>query len=61
MTAYAIKLKSGAPRGLVIDGVELKMVERVTVEHVPDALRRIVVTIFMLPEDTFEYQDADQA
>ena len=60
MTEYVMKLKGGIQRGLVIDGVELKMTETVTVQHEPDELRKIVVTIIMLPEDTFEYVDADQ-
>jgi hypothetical protein len=62
MTAYVIKRKDGIPRGLFIDGVELKLVQDVTIQNVPEDLPKIVATMVVLPEDTFEYQDvgADQ-
>jgi hypothetical protein len=59
MTAYVLKRRNGVPRGLFIDGTELKLVKDVTVHNVPDDLPTIVATIVFMPEDTFEYQDAD--
>jgi hypothetical protein len=60
MTAYVVKRRNGVPCGLFIDGAEVKMTESVVLRNIPEVLPKIEVSIAVLPEDTFEYQDADQ-
>jgi len=57
MTAYTVcRDAGGACCGLMIDGVEVKMVSEARLIHPPQDLPKLVIEIVVLSEDTFGYE-----